>query len=119
MKMHRTIAVGHRVERAIVLALAGLAFTAIAAEPPPKPFAEGKPDLGKSIATRDCDACHARQFGGDPAKIYLRPEHKVKTPAQLLSQVRVCNTQLGTNYFPEEEAHVAAYLNLHFYRFKP
>lgn len=119
MKMLRTIPARHRAARAAVLALAGVAFAAIAAEPQPKAFAEGKPDLGKPIANRDCDACHARQFGGDPAKIYLRPEHKVKTPAQLLSQVRVCNTQLGTHYFPEEEAHVAAYLNLHFYKFKP
>lgn len=119
MKMLRTILARHRAARAAVLALAGVAFAAIAAEPQPKAFAEGKPDLGKPIANRDCDACHARQFGGDPAKIYLRPEHKVKTPAQLLSQVRVCNTQLGTHYFPEEEAHVAAYLNLHFYKFKP
>jgi hypothetical protein len=118
MKRRRTIPARHRAACAAVLVLAGLSLVAIAAEPQPKPFADGKPDLGKPIANRDCDACHARQFGGDPAKIYVRPEHKVKTPAQLLSQVRVCNTQLGTNYFPEEEAHVAAYLNLHFYKFK-
>jgi mono/diheme cytochrome c family protein len=102
-----------------LLLFAGLSLPAGAAEPQPKPFAEGNAELGKAIATRDCDACHARQFGGDPARIYLRPEHKVKTPTQLLSQVRVCNTQLGTHYFPEEEAHVAAYLNLHFYKFRP
>jgi hypothetical protein len=115
----RTDVSKRRASRAVaLLVFAGVACSAAAAEPPPKPFAEGNAELGKPIAHRDCDACHARQFGGDPAKIYLRPDHKVKTPAQLLSQVRVCNTQLGTHYFPEEEAHVAAYLNLHFYKFK-
>ena len=42
-----------------------------------------------------------------------------RTPEQLLAQVRACNTQLGKNYFPEEEEHVAAYLNLKYYKFPP
>ena len=51
--------------------------------------------------------------------MYTRPDHKVRTPAQLLAQVQYCNAQLGTSYFPEEEEHLAAYLNLHFYKFPP
>jgi hypothetical protein len=39
--------------------------------------------------------------------------------AQLLAQVQGCNTNLGKGCFPEEEEHVAAYLNQAFYGFKP
>ena len=41
------------------------------------------------------------------------------TAAKLRSQVAACNTQLATHYFPEEEEHLAAYLNLHYYHFPP
>lgn len=85
----------------------------------PAPFAHGDPQLGKPLVERDCIACHARQMGGDAERMYLRSDHRVRTPQQLLSQVSYCNTQLGTNYFPEDEEHVAAYLNLQYYRFKP
>jgi hypothetical protein len=43
----------------------------------------------------------------------------VRTPAQLQAQVAYCNTQLATGYFPDEEEHVAAWLNQRYYRFKP
>ena len=67
----------------------------------------------------NCIGCHARRFNGEPDRMYTRAERKVRSPEQLLAQVRVCNAELAKNYFPEEEEHVAAYLNLHFYRFKP
>jgi hypothetical protein len=51
--------------------------------------------------------------------MYTRPEHRVKTPAKLLAQVQACNTNLAKGYFPEEEEHIAAYLNLEFYKFAP
>ena len=108
---------------ALALAVALLAFgvpsAGIAAEPQPKPFATGKADAGEALVNKDCISCHAGRFNGDADRIYLRPEHKVRTPAQLMAQVQFCNVQLGTNYFPDEEEHVAAYLNLHFYKFKP
>ena len=40
------------------------------------------------------------------------------TPAQLKAQIAFCNSQLGTGYFPEEEEHIAAYLDLQYYKFK-
>jgi hypothetical protein len=42
----------------------------------------------------------------------------VRTPAQLLAQVSYCNAELSTGYFPEEEEHIAAYLNKQYYRFE-
>lgn len=92
---------------------------AVGAQPQPKPFASGNPKIGKTMSDKDCVGCHQRQFDGDAAKIYLRSDRKVHTPAQLMAQIGRCNSQLGTNYFPEEEEHVAAYLNLQYYKFKP
>jgi mono/diheme cytochrome c family protein len=101
--------------------LAGaLASTCAAQAPPqPTPFKAGDPRLGQAMSDKDCVACHARKFGGDANRIYLRPDRKVHTPAQLLAQVALCNSELGTSYFPDEEEHLAAYLNLHHYKFTP
>ena len=85
----------------------------------PAPFRSGDTKAGKAMVDRDCVACHAQRFAGDPDEMYRRADRRVKTPAQLLSQVQACNVNLGKGYFPEEEEHIAAYLNLQFYRFTP
>jgi hypothetical protein len=36
----------------------------------------------------------------------------------LLTQVAACNSQLNTGWFPEDEEHVAAFLNRDYYKFK-
>jgi hypothetical protein len=84
----------------------------------PAPFANGNPDLGKPLNDKACVDCHARRFGGDANRIYFRGERRVRTPAQLLAQVSYCNAELGAGYFPDEEEHIAAYLNKQFYRFE-
>jgi cytochrome c5 len=105
---------------AIAVAMLVSAGAAAQAPPaPPAPFAAGNAAIGKALVERDCIACHAQRFAGDPDRMYQRPDHRVKTPAQLLTQVQACNTNLGKGYFPEEEEHIAAYLNLQFYRFSP
>jgi cytochrome c5 len=100
---------------AALSASAGVAM----AQSQPAPFRSGDPKAGKVLVERDCVSCHAKLFPADPDQIYRRADHRVKTPAQLLAQVQACNTNLGKGYFPEEEEHVAAYLNLTFYKFKP
>jgi cytochrome c5 len=95
-----------------------VAQTAVA-QSAPAPFAAGNATKGQTLVDRDCVACHAQRFAGDPDQMYRRPDHRVKTPAQLLAKVQECNTNLGKGYFPDEEEHVAAYLNLEFYKFKP
>jgi mono/diheme cytochrome c family protein len=77
----------------------------------------GDATIGKALHEKDCVACHARRFDGDAAKMYLRSDRRVQTPKQLTAQVAYCNSQLATRYFPEEEAHVAAYLDLQYYKF--
>ncbi len=86
---------------------------------PAAPFAGSNADKGKNLFTgKNCGACHVAMFGGDGRKMFTRPERKVKTPEQLISQIRSCNANLGTNLFPEDEAHIAAYLNREFYKFE-
>jgi hypothetical protein len=104
---------------AALLSFAAPGPAALAAEPQPKPFAAGDAAAGKAMVEGDCVACHAERFAGKADEMYLRADHKVRTPGQLLAQVQRCNTQLGKSYFPEEEEHIAAYLNLHYYHFKP
>lgn len=84
----------------------------------PKVFSGGDAKAGQILAEKDCVACHVRKFG-DAHTIYTRSERKVRTPEQLLAQVQLCNAKLSTNYFPEEEIHVAAFLNSKYYKFKP
>lgn len=96
--------------RALVLAL-GLAAAAPV-------LAAGDAATGKTMHEKDCVACHARKFGGDPASIYTRADRKATTPAKLKAQIALCNSELGTGYFPEEEEHLAAYLELTYYKFK-
>jgi hypothetical protein len=81
-------------------------------------FKNGDAKLGEPLASRDCVACHARRFDGDADRMYLREDRKVRTPAQLMAQIRYCNTELGAGYFPDEEEHLAAYLNKQYYHFK-
>jgi mono/diheme cytochrome c family protein len=103
---------------AAAVAFATAAHLAAAQSPAVPPLASGDADAGKTLHDKDCIACHAQRFG-DPSKMYTRPDHRVKTPAQLRTQVAVCNTQLGTHYFPDDEDNVAAYLNREYYHFKP
>jgi hypothetical protein len=109
--------------RSALVAAIGAALVLFAplarADAQPAPFAAGKPHEGGVLVKRDCVDCHARRYEGDHERIYLRLDRRVKSSAQLLAQVQRCNSELGKNYFPEEEEHVAAYLNLHYYHFAP
>jgi len=106
------------VSLAIAVAFAAASGAAIG-QAQPAPFRAGKTATGKTMVDRDCVGCHAQRFAGDPDQMYKRADRRVKTPGQLLAQVQACNVNLGKGYFPEEEEHIAAYLNLEFYRFKP
>ena len=104
---------------AVFALMTAVAATTAAAQQQPAPFAAGDATAGKAIVDRDCVSCHAAKFADDPDRMYTRPDHRVKTPAKLLAQVQACNTNLAKGYFPEEEEHIAAYLNIQFYKFPP
>lgn len=101
---------------ASAVAVGALAATSASAQ---QPQVAANAAAGKQLHDKDCVACHARRFDGDATKIYLRADRRVNTPAQLRAQVAYCNTELGAGYFPEDEEHLAAYLNLQYYKFKP
>lgn len=79
---------------------------------------KGDIKIGKTLHDKSCIACHASKFGEDGSKMYTRADHKVTTKQQLSARVKACNHNVGTNWFPEEEAHVAAYLDATYYHLK-
>lgn len=82
------------------------------------PVANGDPETGKVLHDKTCISCHASMFGGDGSKIYTRADRKTKTAQQLAARISGCNANTGAGWFPEDEAHVAAYLNQQYYKFK-
>lgn len=97
----------------VILGLAMLATATAFAD-----SVKGDIKIGKSLHDKSCIACHASKFGEDGSKMYTRADHKVATQQQLAARVKACNHNVGTGWFPEEEAHVAAYLNATFYHLK-
>lgn len=77
------------------------------------------PDAAKGrrlVEEKKCEACHQAKVYGPPGTIYLRKDRKVATWARLRSQVAMCNSQLDLGLFPEDEEHVAAFLNATYYK---
>lgn len=81
-------------------------------------FAKADVNAGKALIEKSCISCHASSYGGDGSEIYTRPFHKVESSKALLTQVRACNTNLGTQWFEEDEMNAAAYLNKAYYKFE-
>ncbi|RZS54456.1 hypothetical protein [Sphaerotilus mobilis] len=71
----------------------------------------------KLIRESQCDACHARNVGGDGHDIY-NPKGRISTPGALRGMVEYCNTELGLGFFPEEVTAIAAVLQRDHYRFR-
>src|SRR5260221_9895682 len=95
-----------------LLALLALLSLARAARPPGD-AAEGL----KLVEENRCQSCHAEKTMGDAKAAYLRKDHKVTSMEKLKAQVALCNSQLGLKLFPEDEEHIAAYLNATYYKF--
>ena len=91
--------------------LAILIFALFAAPLHAAPFDKGDAVKGKALHDKSCTACHGTEM-------YTRANKKAKTPAQLAGRISGCNANTSAGWFPEEELHVGAYLNQHFYRFK-
>ena len=92
------------------------AFVALVLAPPA--FASGDPAQGrKLIEEKGCETCHANKTMGDAKAVYLRKDRKVTSWEKLKAQVARCNSELNLSLFPEEEEHIAAYLNQTYYKF--
>ncbi len=82
------------------------------------PFPKADPAAGAKLYTEaKCGGCHVQRVGGDGSAMYTRPDRRVKSADALIKQVRFCTTQLNTQWFPDEEEHVAAWLNQRYYKF--
>lgn len=82
------------------------------------PFAKGDPKAGKALHDKSCVRCHVDMFGGDGSGIYTRADRKTRSAQQLAARISGCNANTGAGWFPEDEAHVGAYLNQQYYKFK-
>jgi hypothetical protein len=82
-----------------------------------KPWANADVEAGRALARKTCDGCHAAKSGGDSLGFYTRANRKVRTPAQLLAQVQLCNSELKLELFPDDELDAAAHLDRDVYRF--
>lgn len=82
------------------------------------PFDKADAAKGKMLVEKHCISCHASSFGGDGSGIYTREDRIVKTSKGLVQQIRNCNTNLGLQWFDDDELNVARYLNERYYRFE-
>jgi hypothetical protein len=80
----------------------------------------GKIDINKAKPLHDeaCLSCHVRMYGGDGSKMYTRDGRLLSNKLEVLQRVAACNAQVSSDWFPEEEGAVAAWLNQRYYHFK-
>jgi mono/diheme cytochrome c family protein len=65
---------------------------------------------GENLHTENCSRCH----GSD---VYTRADRKVTSLDALGKQVRMCDSQLETQLFPEDMEKLTHYLNQTYYKF--
>lgn len=100
----------HRIAAALLFAPT-LAIAAL-------PFAQGDAKQGEKLEAQHCTACHVKLVGGDGSEIYTRLNRMIHTPQALHQRVQACSAQTDAGLLPEEEAHVSAFLNQRYYKFK-
>lgn len=95
-----------------------LVFMALAGTTTAAPFPNGNADIGKMLFDKNkCSSCHVAMLGGDGSAIFTRPNRKVGTPQQMLSQMDACSAAAGITLSADEKQHLGAYLN-RYYNFK-
>ena len=72
----------------------------------------------KLVEEKKCEVCHHNKTYGDAKAIYLRKDRKVTSWEKLKAQVAACNSELNLQLFPDDEEHVALFLNETYYKFK-
>ncbi len=82
------------------------------------PFASGNATLGKKIFIENhCNSCHIQMVGGDGSDVFTRPNHTVRSAAQMLTQINFCAANSGVTLTSAQEHHLGAYLNQRYYHF--
>jgi cytochrome c2 len=94
---------------------AALALLAVSSAATANPFPGGNADTGKKLFEQhQCSSCHVAMLGGDGSAIFTRPNRKVKTAPQLLSQMDACSAAAGIQLAPADKQHLGAYLNRYY-----
>ena len=70
------------------------------------------------VEEKKCENCHHNKTMGDAKAIYLRKDRKVTSWEKLKAQVAVCNSELNLQLFPDDEEHIAAFLDRTYYKFR-
>ncbi len=105
-----------RVSMSTIVALWAF-FVVGTAQSEPEIFKGADLKLGRQlIAEHKCNACHARNVGGNGDDIY-NPKGRINSPGLLRGMVDYCSTQLNLGFFPEDTTAVAAVLNREHYKF--
>ena len=74
-------------------------------------FAAGDAENGgKLFAASECLSCHGTE-------VFTAPDRKIIDLKALDTQVRLCDSNLNTNWFDTEIHDVVAYLNRQYYKF--
>ena len=80
-------------------------------------FATPSADEGRKLVdSAKCETCHQNKVYGPVGTVYLRKDRKVTSWPKLKAQVALCNSELNLGLFPEDEEHVAAFLNGAYYK---
>ena len=86
------------------LAIALLSFAGVS-------YGAGDPVNGEKLfAASECLSCHGTE-------VFTAEDRKIKDLKALDSQVRLCDSNLNTNWFDTEIHDVVAYLNEQYYKF--
>ena len=81
--------------------------------------AQGDAAAGRKLVDeKKCETCHHNKTLGDAKAIYLRKDRKVTSWEKLKAQVAACNSELNLQLFPDDEEHVAAFLDQTYYKFR-
>lgn len=70
----------------------------------------------KLVQSTKCETCHQEKVYGPVGTVYLRKDRKVTSWPKLKAQVALCNSELNLGLFPEDEEHIAAFLNGAYYK---
>lgn len=73
-------------------------------------YAVADASIGKELHDEYCLKCHGTE-------VYSRKDRFVKNMAGLNKQIKRCQLSVGAQWFEEEAADVADYLNTEFYQF--
>ncbi|MCX7946619.1 MAG: hypothetical protein N2557_06575 [Hydrogenophilus sp.] len=102
----------------LATALLMLLLSALPVRAAGDPFPGADLKAGKAYHDRFCVECHTRRFGGEEgSNVYWRENRRATHPEALRQMLTICTSNLNLDLFPEDEHHIAGYLNHRFYRF--